>query len=322
MVFDQSGSLATMSRHDYLPFGEELFVGTGGRTAAQGYSASDGVRQKFTQKERDNETGLDYFLTRYYSSAQGRFSSYDPIFVTAKRIIDPQRLNLYAYGRNNPLKYIDGDGMDIVITAKNEEDAKKKFNIYLLGFKQADRSHVHLFLGNGKNGYQKGQFYALVDKNYKSDSKNFQAAQMGANDRADVTRITVLQKGDTYTIRGLSGSIYHPTLESTSGTFAGKDDFQGYTMFQIRGKGAWGEMYSAGNYTESYVSGDQDDVELSATMHHEFRAHVILGDFGRNIPRSRHSDAYARGQGPPTSEADKEGEAAEKETRENAAKKP
>ena len=100
-----------------------------------------------TQKERDIETGLDYFGARYYGSVQGRFTSYDPIFVTAKRIIDPQRLNLYAYARNNPLKYIDGDGMDIEITAKNEEDAKKKFRIYLLGFKPADRNHVHFFVG-------------------------------------------------------------------------------------------------------------------------------------------------------------------------------
>jgi len=35
------------------------------------------VRQHFTQKERDNETGLDYFLARYYSSTQGRFTSPD-----------------------------------------------------------------------------------------------------------------------------------------------------------------------------------------------------------------------------------------------------
>src|SRR5205807_846040 len=70
MVFDQSGSLATMSRHDYLPFGEELFAGTGGRTTAQGYSASDNVRQKFTLKERVIETGLDYFGARYYASTQ------------------------------------------------------------------------------------------------------------------------------------------------------------------------------------------------------------------------------------------------------------
>jgi hypothetical protein len=54
MVFDKTGALVKVKRHDYLPFGEELFAGTGGRTTAQGYSATDGVRQKFTDKERDN----------------------------------------------------------------------------------------------------------------------------------------------------------------------------------------------------------------------------------------------------------------------------
>jgi RHS repeat-associated protein len=76
MVFDETGSLASVKRHDYLPFGEELSVGLSGRTVAQGYSG-DGVRQQFTSKERDNETGLDYFVARYYSSTQGRFTSPD-----------------------------------------------------------------------------------------------------------------------------------------------------------------------------------------------------------------------------------------------------
>lgn len=44
MIFDQTGSLANVSRHDYLPFGEELYVGVGGRTTAQGYTASENVR--------------------------------------------------------------------------------------------------------------------------------------------------------------------------------------------------------------------------------------------------------------------------------------
>ncbi len=29
MVFDKTGALATTKRHDYLPFGEEIFAGTG-----------------------------------------------------------------------------------------------------------------------------------------------------------------------------------------------------------------------------------------------------------------------------------------------------
>lgn len=108
MVFDQSGSLATTKRHDYAPFGEELL--NGARATTVGYASGDQIRQKFTQKERDNETGLDYFEARYYANTQGRFSSADPITVTYARMNDPQGLNLYSYTRNNPLVFVDDDG--------------------------------------------------------------------------------------------------------------------------------------------------------------------------------------------------------------------
>jgi len=61
-------------------------------------------------KERDNETGLDYFLARYYSSTQGRFTSPDIPFADQSEG-NPQSWNLYAYVGNNPLKYIDPFGM-------------------------------------------------------------------------------------------------------------------------------------------------------------------------------------------------------------------
>ncbi len=77
IIIDKTGSLANVKRHDYLPFGEELLSGIGGRSPSLGYGTGDGVRPQFTQKERDNETGLDYFLARYYSSTQGRFTSPD-----------------------------------------------------------------------------------------------------------------------------------------------------------------------------------------------------------------------------------------------------
>lgn len=67
-----------------------------------------------TGKERDAETGLDYFGARYYSGAQGRFTSPDwsakPQPVPYADFKDPQSLNLYAYVRNNPLKNRDLDG--------------------------------------------------------------------------------------------------------------------------------------------------------------------------------------------------------------------
>ncbi|MGH9874929.1 MAG: RHS repeat-associated core domain-containing protein [Pyrinomonadaceae bacterium] len=68
------------------------------------------MSQKFTLKERDNETGLDYFLARYYSSTQGRFASPDAPF--EDQVADePQSLNLYSYVVNNPLRYIDPFGL-------------------------------------------------------------------------------------------------------------------------------------------------------------------------------------------------------------------
>ncbi len=123
MVFDQSGSLANVSRHDYLPFGEE--VPANFRSGIPGYGNGDNVRQKFTQKERDTETGLDYFGARYYGSVQGRFTSPDPITVLPERMIDPQQLNLYAYTRNNPLRFVDPNGLTISDERLNDKDKER-----------------------------------------------------------------------------------------------------------------------------------------------------------------------------------------------------
>ncbi|HKC66043.1 MAG TPA: RHS repeat-associated core domain-containing protein, partial [Pyrinomonadaceae bacterium] len=77
-----------------------------------------------TQKERDSETGLDYFDARYYSSAQGRFTSADPILITKKRLPDPQSLNLNSYVRNSPLRYIDPKGEKFTGTDGKEVDVE------------------------------------------------------------------------------------------------------------------------------------------------------------------------------------------------------
>lgn len=107
VVTSNTGTL--VSRHDYRPFGQELADGDSERTAAQGFGVQDALRQKFTQKERDGETGLDYFGARYYSSTQGRFTSPDEPF-NDQWEHDPQSWNLYTYVRNNPLQYIDPTG--------------------------------------------------------------------------------------------------------------------------------------------------------------------------------------------------------------------
>jgi RHS repeat-associated protein len=74
--------------------------------------------------KNETQRGLDYFGARYMSSAQGRFTSPDPITVTPARVADPQQLNLYAYGRNNPLKYVDPTGMVIDTSDLSDKDKK------------------------------------------------------------------------------------------------------------------------------------------------------------------------------------------------------
>jgi len=97
-------------RYDFQPFGEEVHVGR-----SQGGAGGSTVKQQFAGKERDNETGLDFFIARYYSPGQGRFTSVDPAFFQTSMAVDPQRVNLYAYTRNNPLKWVDPNGERVVL---------------------------------------------------------------------------------------------------------------------------------------------------------------------------------------------------------------
>ena len=108
------GSLASVTRHDYLPFGEDLIAGIrlNGGSGQYGYEPPpDGVRQKFTGYERDIETDLDFAQARLYSNKQGRFTSPDP-FLASARLFLPQSWNRYSYALNRPLNYTDSTGLD------------------------------------------------------------------------------------------------------------------------------------------------------------------------------------------------------------------
>jgi RHS repeat-associated protein len=116
VMTDASGN--PVQCHDYLPFGEEIMAGIGGRTGCYGSSPGTGVL--FTGQMRDETwesgaptAGLDYFGARYFSSAQGRFTSPD-VPLLDQDPSDPQSWNLYSYVRNNPLIFTDLTGDDCV----------------------------------------------------------------------------------------------------------------------------------------------------------------------------------------------------------------
>ncbi|MCE3006581.1 MAG: RHS repeat-associated core domain-containing protein [Acidobacteriota bacterium] len=98
------------------------------------------IGPRFTGKERDGETGLDYFGARYLSGAQGRFTSPDKPFADQDPY-DPQSWNLYSYVRNSPLKFVDETGREIVYADRRLQiisDARRQqstsYNSNLQGF--------------------------------------------------------------------------------------------------------------------------------------------------------------------------------------------
>jgi RHS repeat-associated protein len=115
-VTDASGAVRSLT--GCLPSGEEIQSGVGGQLApyypSDALAVADGVTQKLNGKERDVETGLDYFGARYLSSAPGRWTSPDwaaaPQPVPYASLGNPQSLNLRGCLFNNLFRGPDLDG--------------------------------------------------------------------------------------------------------------------------------------------------------------------------------------------------------------------
>ena len=148
---DMLGSVRTITNssgtvtecYDYLPFGRILGRSDNGRNAAglnncfpatPDTNLTSIVDEKFTGQKRDNETGLDFFEARYFSSPLGRFTSTDPLNIPnlqqlnpglfSKVIANPQNWNGYSYSHNNPLNKMDPDGYLTIIVpgTRNNHD--------------------------------------------------------------------------------------------------------------------------------------------------------------------------------------------------------
>ena len=89
------GDGAVTAAYDYWPYGKVLATSGKGAT-----------HFRFTGHERDSESGLDYMLARSYAYDVGRFLRPDPMQDEFPGI------SPYAYANNNPLKYVDPDGLN------------------------------------------------------------------------------------------------------------------------------------------------------------------------------------------------------------------
>ena len=135
-----SSAGAVLSTQDIAPFGQIFAGGTGDI-------------YQFTGKERDTESGLDYFGARYYGSSMGRFMSPDwaskPEAVPYSKLGDPQSLNLYSYVLNNPLSRTDPDGHEVDLGNSDQ--------------KLRDQAQTRILSNVNKN--ERGLFTTSTDKN-------------------------------------------------------------------------------------------------------------------------------------------------------------
>ena len=98
-----------ISYEEYHPFGTTAYQA---RNAAVKVAAK---RYRYTGRERDEETGLEYHAARYYLPWLGRWLSPDPIGTG-------DGLNVYRYAKNNPGSFNDTNG--------NESDEQKASRLF------------------------------------------------------------------------------------------------------------------------------------------------------------------------------------------------
>ncbi|HTC93269.1 MAG TPA: RHS repeat-associated core domain-containing protein [Terriglobales bacterium] len=188
VLTDASGGIKEES--DYYPFGGERVVTDTGI----------GNNYKFTGKERDPETGLDYFGARYYGNAIGRFLSPDPSGLLAQHPENPQSWNLYSYVLNNPVINIDPNGLDCVYTDSSTESSSVDHNSSADECGSTD--------GTWLPGY--------VDENwvhYNSDTQMWQVASVdGAGDDGIVSYSTfaegAITRDDGFCVTGCQGADF------------------------------------------------------------------------------------------------------------------
>ncbi len=106
------------------------------------YVSGTPTREGFTGHELDAETGMNYAGARYYMPALGRFTSTDP------HAASYPHSSPFSYALNNPISFIDPDGMDTKSTHINS--VGEVIAVY-------DDGDLNVYQHNDINGYNPDQ---------------------------------------------------------------------------------------------------------------------------------------------------------------------
>jgi RHS repeat-associated protein len=148
---------------------------------------------KFTGKERDTESGLDYFGARYMSSSMGRFMSPDPGWYLQADVKNPQSWNQYSYVLNNPLINTDPDGRECVWDDGSYDSADDKQTGNAEGCSSQGGTYVPP--ANFENSLLTNGQMSNVQRGDWSPDANSTIASSWVNNTPDVTA-SPMQNGD------------------------------------------------------------------------------------------------------------------------------
>jgi RHS repeat-associated protein len=166
----------------------------------------DEASSKFTGKERDAESGLDYFGARHYASSYGRFASPDPLMASA-RISRPQTWNRYSYVLNNPLNLIDPLGMEDtqMCSSADAEKCRIKVNVNVIydananegrGFTDEEKKQIEQkYLEQAKKEYGSAQIELVFSYTPGGVSENADGSVQTTGLNPDVLNLVVTDFG-------------------------------------------------------------------------------------------------------------------------------
>jgi RHS repeat-associated protein len=181
-------------KENYRPFGERL--------SNQAESADN--RLGFHGKAVDTDTGLQYFGARYYDPVLGRFMGVDPVGFQEDNI---HSFNKYAYGNNNPYRFVDPDGrqsMDI------------HFNVWNRAFSNSAGPNP-----NGAKGFEvakQGMVQGIIDGAILSAEVGMTVSSLGLGAGA-AAAVNVASKADF--IVSSSGAIAHNSVNGIRSSLEG-----------------------------------------------------------------------------------------------------
>ena len=252
-----TGGHAVQHLH-YLPWGEELIN--------QKSSSFNGVRFTFSAKERDPETGLSYFGSRYYSSDLSIWLSVDP------QSDKYASLSPYVYCADNPVKLVDPNGEEVYIIGDDVEAVLKQLQ---------NQTSLKLSISkDGKLDYE-GTANSQIDDLIKNaiDDKNITVNMITSKDK-NFGRGIVINNGGGY------GGNYYEDGKVCTEQFVCPSNLEwldnavgdkvGLTMVH-----ELAESFYGGTIAMSKKEGSPDSRDINSTypQAHMFANYIAVGDF-------------------------------------------